>query len=250
MTPYERQSKILQLLNIHSFMRTNVLSQKLFVSNATIRRDLKVMEQKGTIKRVSGGAYIVGNNSDLAYEYTKGINLDKKTHIAKLSANLIEDNSIIFIDASTTVNTMLEKINVSSNLTFLTNSIISAEQIAVMKNMEVNLIGGRVDKLYMHTHSPYSAENVSMYHSNIAFISGRGLSKKGVTETNPNEAALKKMFRENTDCLVLLIDSTKMNKNFFHISMDFEDIDIIVSDEKLPENLEKIAFENKIKLIY
>lgn len=250
MTPYERQKKILQLLNQHYFMRTSVLSDKLFVSNATIRRDLKAMEQKGTIKRVSGGAYIVGNNSDLAYEYTKGINLDKKRKIAELGLNLIKDENIIFIDASTTVNTLLDSINNFTNLTFLTNSIISAEQIAIMEDMEVYLMGGKVDKLYMHTHSAYVAENVAMYHSDVTFISGRGLSIKGVTETNPEEAALKKIFRKNTDCLILLIDSTKMNKSFFHISMDFEDIDIIVSDKRLPHNLEKIALENNIQLIF
>lgn len=78
MTPYERQEKILQLLNRNNFMRTSVLSKHILVSTATIRRDLKHMEQKGTIKKVSGGAYIVGNNSDLAYEYTNRISLEKK----------------------------------------------------------------------------------------------------------------------------------------------------------------------------
>lgn len=250
MTPYERQEKILQLLNRNNFMRTSVLSKHILVSTATIRRDLKHMEQKGTIKRVSGGAYILGNNSDLAYEYTNRISLEKKKVIANLAVNLLKDGSIVFIDASTTVNILLDRIDNFSNLTFLTNSIFSAKKIAVMESKEVYLIGGKVDKLYMHTHSPYSSETTDMYHSDITFISGRGLNSKGVSETNLNEAAIKRMFRDNTDCLVLLIDSTKMNKNYFHISMNFESIDVIISDKKLPDNLEIIALENNIRVIY
>lgn len=250
MTPFERQEEILRLLFKNSFMRTSTLSKKLFVSTATIRRDLQHMKQKGTIKRVSGGAYIIGGNSDLAYEYTTGINLDKKRVIADLAVNLIKDGSIISIDASTTVNILLDKIDNSFNLTFLTNSILSAEKIAIMENMEVHLLGGKVDKLYMHTYHPNFSERIKMYHSDITFISGRGLSSKGVSETNPNESAIKKAIRDNTDCLVLLIDSTKMNKNYVHLSLSFESIDIIISDKQLPKNLELIALENSVQVIY
>lgn len=46
MIPYERQEAILNLLKGKKFLKTQALSRELFVSSATIRRDLAEMEKK------------------------------------------------------------------------------------------------------------------------------------------------------------------------------------------------------------
>ena len=59
MIPYERHEAIMNLLREKKYVRTEQLSKALYVSVATIRRDLTEMEKNGFLQRVSGGARVI-----------------------------------------------------------------------------------------------------------------------------------------------------------------------------------------------
>ena len=59
MIPYERHEAIMNLLREKKYVRTEQLSKALYVSVATIRRDLAEMEKNGFLQRVSGGARVI-----------------------------------------------------------------------------------------------------------------------------------------------------------------------------------------------
>ena len=58
----------------------NTLSEKLEVSQATIRQDLTQLENKGFLKRVHGGA-IFNDTDDISHRM--GVNYEKKLIIAR-----------------------------------------------------------------------------------------------------------------------------------------------------------------------
>jgi Transcriptional regulators of sugar metabolism len=250
MIPYERQEAIINLLKGKKFLKTQALSRELFVSSATIRRDLAEMEEKGLIRRVTGGAIIIKEPKDLPYDYTNRINLEQKEVIASIAVTLIKDNQKLFLDSSTTTYRIINKLKKFANLTILTNGIHTATKLCELNNVEVYLIGGNINKSYFNIYGPEANQNIKMHYSDITFISCRGLSTKGATDSNEGEAALKREFAHNTGCLVLLVDSSKFNVTYFNISAYFDDIDVIISDKALPPDIRDIAEKKNIRILY
>ena len=103
MIPYERHEAIMNLLREKKYVRTEQLSKALYVSVATIRRDLTEMEKNGFLQRVSGGARVIEEPKDRPVEYMVEENVRKKKHIARLASRYLRDDQRISLDAGSTV---------------------------------------------------------------------------------------------------------------------------------------------------
>ena len=103
MIPYERHEAIMNLLREKKYVRTEQLSKALYVSVATIRRDLAEMEKNGFLQRVSGGARVIEEPKDRPVEYMVEENVRKKKHIARLASRYLRDDQRISMDAGSTV---------------------------------------------------------------------------------------------------------------------------------------------------
>ena len=64
MLSIERHEQILQILMEKKSVTVGELSKTMFVSDATIRRDLSQMEKEGLIKRSHGGAVLFESTND------------------------------------------------------------------------------------------------------------------------------------------------------------------------------------------
>lgn len=253
MIPIERHETILDLLKERKFITTEKLAKELFVSSATIRRDLSILEKQGQINRVSGGASIIEpvvSPLDLSLHYTNRIQLKEKEHISKIATTLVKDGQTIFLDSSTTVMKLAEKLERFEDLICLTNSVTTAQTILQFDKKKVHLTGGVVNPSYMNTYGTEAVNNISLHYSDITFISGRGLSEKGISDTNPYEAEIKRSFAKNTHCLVALIDHSKFDVTHFNISVPLNHIDIIVTDQALPAQLQESIEKLGIRVMY
>lgn len=253
MIPIERHEEILKLLKKRKFITTDKLAKELYVSNATIRRDLNTMEKQGQIKRVSGGASVLESKvspMDLNLHYTNRIQTKEKEYIGTLAATLIKNGQKIFLDSSTTAMKLAEEFEKFEELVCLTNSVNTAQIISQFEKKKVHLIGGEINPSYMNTYGAEAISNIELHYSDITFLSGRGLSEKGISDTNPNEAEIKRHFAKNTKCLVALIDHSKFDITHFNISVPMNQIDIIVSDQPLSKKLMEIAQNQGIRVIY
>ena len=93
-----RQQQILELLNRRKSVTVKELSQVLFVSPATVRRDLSVMEKMGMIKRSHGGAVLFEtNNNETSSWVREQENIHKKKKIAKLALDFFRPDCSVFL---------------------------------------------------------------------------------------------------------------------------------------------------------
>lgn len=97
----ERQDKILEILSLENKIIASELSVRLEVSEDTIRRDIKELDQRGLLKKVHSGAV---KNGPLKEDFDARIdlNLEEKIRLAKKGAELIKPGSVILIDDGTT----------------------------------------------------------------------------------------------------------------------------------------------------
>ncbi len=193
-----------KLVNLEEVLKAVELSE------STIRRRLKAMEQIGLIKLKRGGIIklISEPNISVSDEFRYEKNQVSKVKIAKKAAELVEEDDIIFIDNGTTVRYMLKYL-VDKNVTIYTNGYHHIE-VAQKYNLTLNLIPGEV----MPSEASIIGESALMYLSTInfdkSFVGANGLTKKnGITTPNRSEANLKRQALLSAIDAYILIDQSK-----------------------------------------
>lgn len=251
MLSLERQDEILEILNKNKSCTVEELASELFVSGATIRRDLRTMEEQGLIKRSHGGAMLFKSRADeSALAIREQENTSAKKTIANLAVRLIENGDSVFMDSSTTVGFLIPLLNNFKYLSVTTTGIRNAMLLTQTNNVKIYIAGGQV-----HNHSNSitgtdTMDYISRIHADIAFISCMGFSKNAhFTDANIEQSKLKRQMRKNSEKIVMLCDSTKFNKTFMCSDFLLDDIDYLITEKMPPaELLEKIN-SSRCKLI-
>src|SRR3990170_6608107 len=124
----QRRSKIILELGRAQSLRVNDLSDRLGVSEVSIRRDLQILEDNGRLKRVHGGAIAIPDQTIGEALSTRWYqNLEKKERIGQAAAAMIQRGNRLIIDSGTTplqvARHIAPELLASGNLTVITASL-------------------------------------------------------------------------------------------------------------------------------
>lgn len=234
-----RHSKILHILREKKYASVAFLSENLYISESTIRRDLNELQRDGLIVRTRGGAMFVEDTYlEWPLAFKSFANTDKKQIIALKALALLKDNQTIFMDSSSTCTTLAKCISEKKGLTFLTSGIVCASILSDIPTAKVYTVCGEVyPKRYSITGTD-ACEYISHFYGDISFVSCRGISNNaGITDFSKGDSEVKKAFRQRSKKVALLADSTKLGKEFFHKTFDLPQIDYFISDGELPAEI-------------
>lgn len=204
-----RQKQILQAVNTEGKISVSEMSDKLFFSEMTIRRDLKIMEKEGLLKRIHGGA--VENISDYQYpvDYRMQINKEQKQQLASLAIKHLKDGQVIFFNSSSTLTYILPHLVKYKNLQVITNSIHLLLYLVPM-HIPCYLTGGKYNEIERCLSGRQTEEFLKEIHPDIAFLSCEALSSDGlVTDSDPELAEIAKIAVDRSKNSVLLMDRSK-----------------------------------------
>ncbi len=237
MLPLERQNEIIRLLAQKQVITVDELCQRLFSSGATIRRDLKILDAAGLIRRTHGGAvYIDGNNADFPMPIRETEHTEEKERLARKAVSFIRDGQTLFLDSSSTVCRLARHLKDFRNLRIITNSLKTANILAESGKAEVFCTGGRLRESGMSFVGAQTQHFIQQFSADYAFISCRGIHPQaGITDADENEAHIKRLYIRNATKTVLLCDSSKLGKRGFCRIGDIEDIHHILTDGELPK---------------
>lgn len=230
----ERRMYIKRELEFNKKVEIDNLSQRLNVSEMTIRRDLEYLEKKGILTRVSKGAILnlikIPDKIDDSLSIRNHQNIEGKKKIAQYVSKMIKDEDIIYLDASTTIYELCPYI-LDKKITIVTNSIKVGEFFSTDKNITVMLAGGILRYGTLSLVGEDTEKFLRQYNTNKLFISGKALSyENGLTDINMFEINTKKVAIENTNEVILLLDHTKLNKTSLLKICDIKNISKIVID--------------------
>ena len=144
----ERYEQIVKCIESEGRVTVKALADKFKVTEDCIRKDLRVLESRGKLKRVYGGAIIQRGHNDIKpLDERKNINLDKKRKVAINAAKLIAQGEVIFLDVSTN-NLEIAKIlrEKDIKLTVITNMLEIVLELKKSNNIRVISIGGEFNK--------------------------------------------------------------------------------------------------------
>ena len=231
MSIYNREQQYISLLS-QGQHTVSQLSEKLFVSEPTVRRDIVKLEQKGLLECKRGVVKLVTNAADkripLFIRDTE--QTEAKTSIAVKAAAHIKDGFVIMMDASTTAYHLIPHLASFKDILLITNGAKTALDAASM-GIRTICTGGEL------THESFSyvgtdAEAVlSRYNADIAFFSCRAVSDDGrATDNSILENSMRRIMMKNAKKKYLLCDKSKFGKVCLNTLCDVKDLDGVISD--------------------
>ena len=252
MLSLKRQDDILEILNKSKSATVDELAAELFVSGATIRRDLAQMEKQGLLRRSHGGAILFKSSAEeSAFAIREQTNTAAKRNIANLAFTLLKNGDSVFMDSSSTVGFVIPLLN---NLKYLSVTTIGLKNALLLSgtnsDIKIYIAGGQI-----HNHSNSitgtdTMDYIARIHGDIALISCSGADlKSGFTDADIEQSKLKRQMRKNSDKVAMLCDSTKFGKTFMCTDFTFDEIDYLITDKTPPEEYLKKIRETKCKLL-
>ena len=247
----ERHEFILKCLKEKGKISIDAICEIMKVSSVTIRKDLKVLEEKNLLFRIKGGA---SNSNPYAIDRPILINElirnDEKQKIAKEALNLIKNNDSILLGTGTTVFALAKKLESVQNLTVITPALKVSLELSTKPNIEVLQLGGLIRPNSSSVAGNYALQILKEISCGILFLGVDGIDPDfGISISNLQEAALAQAMLTTAQKVVILADSTKFGKRGLGKLCDLIDIDYIITDNKIPEGMVKEIENIGIKVI-
>lgn len=248
----ERKQYIKDLLEKEKKVVVSELAEYFEVTEETIRRDLMKLESEGVAKKIYGGAILSENsNVDLPYSVRRLTNLELKQKIADIIEPMIPEMTNVMFDGSSTVLFVVKALKARNQLTVITTSAEIICELSDKSLWKVYATGGLLKEGGYAFIGSKAIEALKSFHPDMAIFSCKGIDmESGLTDSNINDADIKKTIIKTAKKKILAIDSTKFNTVSLADIGGFENINVVVTD-KDPGAEWKAFFEEKgIELYY
>lgn len=248
----ERHQYILNKIQTDGSVDVQLLCKELDVSSVTIRKDLKLLEDKKLLFRTHGGATLHNPYTvDKPVNEKEQLQSTEKMRIGAAGAELIEDNDSIIIASGTTVLALARCIKPKGNLTVITSALNVALELVHHNHIEVIQLGGLLRKSSSSITGPYSDNILGNVFCSKLFLGVDGIDLEfGLTTTNASEAHLNRQMIDASQKIIVLADSTKFGKRGFGKICGIDEVDHIITDSGISaqtiENLESRGIEVSI----
>lgn len=241
MTGSQRHEEILRLLNERESLDVISLGDLFGVSSVTIRKDLRLLEEKGLLFRTHGGAsksnpYIRDRN---VVEKEQQFPIEK-ARIAATAAKYVEPNDSIILASGTSLQALAKTLASKPPLTVITSSLYVAQLLIQSSTVNVIQLGG-VLRHSSGSVSGFQAENfLEGVVCSKLFLGADGIDlTHGITTTDLAEARLNQKMIAACETVIVLADSSKFSKHGFGKICGFDPVSRIITDDKVPDKIVK-----------
>lgn len=248
MLKQERQEKLLDLLQQHTYLSIVEIASRLGVSEMTIRRDISELAEQRKLTKLYGGAQKL---DILEKELSTGekiyTNVEQKKYIGKIINNLIYDNAVIFVGAGTTIFYALAELKLK-NLFVITNSLIAFNYLREHTNYRILLTGGE----FSHTTEEFVGEVAVRSFDNLnidfAFAATNGIFDNNVTTAHFDEGSVQNAAFAKAKETCIVADSSKFGVSDIYTFTRLDEHDYLITDNNISDELFE-HYSNYIKIL-
>ena len=247
----DRHQFILKKLKEEGQVNITELCDLMEVSGVTIRKDLKLLEDKNLLFRTRGGGSIDNPYAvDRPIIEKEFINSEEKQRIAKAALELIAGTDSIIIGSGTTVFEFARCLHPNKHLTVITPALKIGLELSNRPNIEVLQLGGLIRPNSSSVAGAHAMRVLEEISCGMLFIGADGIDIEfGVSISNLAEATLNQKMIETAQSVAVLTDSTKFNKRGLGRICGLDQIQYIVTDNKVPLTVIKQIEDKGVKVI-
>ena len=225
----KRHKHILDKLEEAGYVSVAALSKEMDVTMVTVRKDLRILEEKGLLFRTQ---------------------VSQKNAIAKRATAFLQQDDVIIIGSGTTVLAFAQSIPKTLSITVLTAAMNVSMALLDVPGAEVVQLGGVVRKSSSSVVGHFAENMIKEFACNKLFISVDGIDPEfGLTTSNLLEAHLNSIMIASAQKTIVLADSSKFGKKSFGKVAKLEDIDTLIVDKNLSVHYVEMLEEKGVKVI-
>jgi len=218
------------------------IASDLSVSAATLRRDLKALQEQGLLVRTHGGAVASGVGFELPLRHREARRQPEKRAIGQLAASLAPDGAVVGMTGGTTATEVARALKNDAGITVVTNALNIAAELVLRPSMRVVVVGGAARHASYELVGPAAEAVIERYHLDMSFIGIDGLTiQEGCSTYDELEAHTDHAFINRARRTVVVADSSKLGKRTFARICRTDEIGDLVTDAAAdPEFLDQL----------
>ena len=247
----DRHQLILQKLKEDGLVKIQELSDLMEVSGVTIRKDLKLLEDKNLLFRTRGGGSITNPYTiERPINEKELIKAEEKQKIAKAALDLIGQNDSIIIGSGTTVFQLAHFLHPNKQLTVITPAVKVTMELCNRPNVEVLQLGGLIRQNSSSVAGAYAENILENISCGILFLGVDGIDLDfGFSITNLTETSLNQKMIDSAQVIAVLADSSKFGRRGLGRVCSLEQVQYIITDNGVQPNTVEQLEERGIKVI-
>jgi DeoR family glycerol-3-phosphate regulon repressor len=230
--PRSRQVGIVALVERDGEVTVDGLAAEFQVSPETIRRDLALLAENGTLLKVHGGARRVRLSAEGSFDERMDEAASGKAEIARKLAEIIKPGDTFFIDTGSTTLACAHALAETAELTAVTNSVRIAQALARGAGKpKVHLIGGIFDPDNGESVGPDAIEQIGRFRVDYAIIGAAAVDvSAGIFDADFDEASVARAMCANARKIIVAAHYDKFGREAAHRICRLHDIDVLVCD--------------------
>lgn len=244
----ERHQLILNKLGKTGHVNVQELSLQMRVSDVTIRKDLKILEDKKLLFRTHGGASKTNPyTNDKPVAEKERLNADEKKFIAQTAAAMIGPNDSIIIGSGTSMLALARAIHPEVHLTVITSALNVSLELSHHLNVDVLQLGGQLRKNSSSVMGPYAEQILADVSCSMLFLGVDGIDlEMGLTTTSLMEARLNQKMIDAAQITIVLADSSKFGKRGLGKICSLDQVQHVITDKGISPDMIKLLEEKGV----
>jgi len=245
-----RQKEILNHVRIRGEVQVEQLAETFNVTPQTIRRDLNQLRELSLLHRVHGGAIVHDGVANLGYEARRRISSEEKKAIAHCAAQLISDDTSLFINIGTTTEQVARYLVRRVGLLVITNNINVVNTLRECETIQVMTAGGIVRREDGGIVGDNTVDFIAQFKVDFAVVGASAIEVDGtVLDYDPREVRVAQAIIANARSVILVADATKFERNAPIRIADIAEFDYFVTDRMPPPAFAAICDEQGVTLV-
>lgn len=247
MSNNQRLKELSELIKQKGSLTVKEVMEHFQVSDMTVRRDLKKLENEGFFERFHGGIRYLGEEPLEKRELQQ---INEKRELAKYCISIIEPDDTVILDAGSTTYQIAVALAESNktNITVITNSLKIAYRLQKIEGITLIMCGGELRQ----PSGAFIGSVARKFFENIfakkAFISTGGITNNGFSTINLSEAEIKQTMTYSSESTFIVADHTKFGYQSLYVFAPLESAQSIISTKSIPENWKNIIQKRNINL--
>jgi len=226
-----RHNKIMDVLKEKKSVNVRELALSLFVSEATVRRDLTEMQKLGLIERSHGGAILPDNADEISIFVRMNKNAKEKERAATNALPYIPEFRSVFIDSSSTALALALRMELSYK-TVVTNSLQTAIMLSKKKDINLIILGGSVQYNTVSSTGSFTVRQIEDFSFDLVISSCASVQGKEVLERSLEQKEIKTAAMKRSKHCILVFDSSKYDEYGAYKLAELSDFDLVATDLK------------------
>ncbi|HCD43417.1 MAG TPA: DeoR/GlpR transcriptional regulator [Lachnoclostridium sp.] len=246
----ERKQMILNLLQETEKVTVAYLSELFNVSGATIRSDLRDLENEKLLLRTHGGAMRISKSAFEIEPQKRGESTECKEAIAREAVKFIDDGDTIAVDTGSTCYMFAKLLGTKKDLRVVTNDLSIAALLDQFEDITVYFIGGVIRKHYNCTIGSFGSAPFQDLVVDKAIMGTNSFTlAKGATTPDVGQAEMKRLLVSISDKVFILGNSDKIGRNSFVTFAESNHIDVIITDGAISKAYKESIEDSGIELV-